>query len=149
IVIKEADDYQTDVSILCSNFLKKDLSGVQELLNKILLNESTYINFSGDDQLLIDQRKQVVLFAKSIASLINYLYTNNTNSLERALEIQTDLMELLQLEDEPSMWWVVRLFRIITNGFSQSSLWSNIPPKFKKKKNKKTAKNFITNLIFG
>lgn len=149
IVIKEADDYQTDVSILCSNFLKKDLSGVQELLNKILLNETTYINFLGEDQLLIDERKQVVLFAKSIASLINYLYTGNTNSLERALEIQTDLMELLQLEDEPSMWWVVRLFRIITNGFSHSSLWSNIPSKFKKKNNKKVAKKFITNLIFG
>lgn len=149
IVIKEASDYQTDVSKLCSSFLKKNLHEVQDLLNQILIGEQDYLNASGVDEIVMDQRRQVVIFAKAIASLLNYLYTGNEESLAIASEILTDLMELLQLEEEPSMWWVVRLFKIITKGFGENSLWATIPPKFKNKRNKKVARKYVCNLIFG
>ena len=48
--------------------------------------------------------------------------------LLNSYDIFNDLMTLLEIDAEPSMWWVVRLFLLIVKGFEKNSLWSIIPP---------------------
>ncbi|KHE72659.1 DEAD/DEAH box helicase, partial [Halobacillus sp. BBL2006] len=38
-----------------------------------------------------------------------------------------DLLELLIIDEEPAMWWVIRLLIIIIDGFEDNSLWSTLP----------------------
>ena len=144
--MKKVDDiYQTDISILTSSFLKKDFQKVFQTLNRILLNEN-YIEELEEGQ-TFDDRIQVVLYAKAFANLMDFLYFGNQESLSKSKEILSDLLELLEIEREPSMWWVVRLIIIIVNGFEESSLWANIPPNIPE--NKELAMNFVNNLIFA
>lgn len=149
IVIKEAEDYQTDTSLLCSYFLKKEFKSLTGLLNRILLNQDDYIQQADLEATTFDANHQVVIFAKAIASLMDYLYTGHLKSLEKSMQIQGDLMELLSIENEPSMWWVVRIFRVITDGFSKNSLWATIPLDPDSKENRRLTRKYIGNLIFS
>lgn len=145
ILIREAEDYNTDLSLLCSAFLKKDFRSLHLLLNKILIGSY----FDENDNLIIEaQKQQVYIFSKAISNLMDYLYTGNQTSLSTAIEILDDLLELLAIEKEPSMWWVVRIFKVISQGFSFSSIWSNISPELGGGKNR-TVTDYINNLIFG
>lgn len=148
ILMKEATDYETDVSSLISAFLKKDFNAVNYNLNKILLEQEAYLSADNEDSIEKLYHPHIVIFAKATSTLMDYLYTGNASSLEKTSEILTDLEELLLLDQEPSLWWVTRLFKIISNGFNQSSLWSNIIPLLPKSDNEIVDK-FISNLIFG
>ncbi|MDN5423577.1 MAG: DEAD/DEAH box helicase, partial [Chryseobacterium sp.] len=145
IIVREAEAYNTDLALLCSSFIKKDFSSVHSLLNKILLATFFDENDSVHEE---TEKQQVYIFAKSISNLMDYLYTGNQNSLNKAVEILDDLLELLMIETEPSMWWVVRIFKIISEGFSLSSLWPNISSRFGNRKNR-VVTDYINNLIFG
>nr|WP_294894458.1 DEAD/DEAH box helicase [uncultured Pedobacter sp.] len=149
IIIKEAEDYQTDVSLLCSYFLKKNYSELNHLLNRILINQQLYLADIDLETKNIDSYHQVIIFAKSLANVMDFLYSGTEESLQRALEIQDDLLELLAIENEPSLWWVVRIFKIITRGLSESSLWSTIPFDPESSWSRKLTRKFIGNLIFG
>lgn len=146
IIVREVESYETDLAILCSSFLKKDFAVVHSLLNKILL-DSTYFN-SEDSIEKTNQKQQLFIFAKAISNLMDYMYTGDSTSLEAVDEILDDLLNLLMLEQEPSMWWVVRIFKIISEGFFLSSLWGSILPRFDSG-DSLLVKQYIYNLIFG
>ena len=146
VVMKKVDDsYETDVSTLTSCFLKKDFKKFFQILNKILLNENYITEFEESQN--FDERIQVVLYARAFANLMDYLQFGNAESISKSKEIFADLLELLEIEREPSMWWVVRLMIIIVDGHKESSLWTNIPPNIPE--NKELANKFVNNLIFS
>ena len=147
VLMKKVNDlYETDVSILTSAFLKKDFNTVFEVLNKILLNEN-YIEQLDNEQ-TVDDRIQVILYARAFANLMDFLYFGNLESLTKTKEILTDLIELLAIENEPSMWWIVRLLIIIIGGFEDSSLWTTILPRIPDDE-KSLSTKFIRNLVFA
>jgi hypothetical protein len=150
ILMKKVNDlYQTDVSRLTSAFLRKEFDINLNILSRILTNENDYLtNNLEESGQTIDDRIQVVLYARAFAHLINFLFFGNQESLAKTKEILSDLLELLALEREPSMWWVVRLLIIIVNGFEESALWTAIPPYIPDNDNQLTSK-FIKNLIFN
>jgi hypothetical protein len=141
--------YQSDVSILTSAFLKKDFKTVLNILSKILSDEKKYITENVEEsEQTIDDRIQVVLYARAFANLINFLFFGDEASLIKTKEVLADLLELLVIKREPSMWWVVRLLIIIVNGLKESALWTTIPPYIPDNNTKLTTK-FIKNLIFS
>lgn len=148
ILMKEANDYETDVALLVSAFLKKEFQEVNRLLNNILLEQEAYLSLTNDNFLEKVNHPHIVIFAKSISNLMDYLYTGNQSSLDKTNEILNDLLELLLIDQEPSLWWISRLFKIIANGFHQSSLWANVVPLLPRTE-KKVIDTFISNLIFG
>ena len=130
ILLKETEtEIETHVGKLTSFFLKKDYGKLLNLTNQILLDAEYIPSISIAEDEHIDAKIQTTLFARSLSNLIEFLYSGNQERLTLTIAILNDLLELLTIENEPSMWWVVRLFRIIVNGFYESSLWSIIPPK--------------------
>jgi replicative superfamily II helicase len=148
ILIKEAESYETDVAVLTSNFLKKNFDAVNSILNKILLQQKEYLSIGQDNFLEKVYHPHVVIFAKALANLMDYLYTGNQSSLEKTNSILRDLLELLLIDQEPSLWWISRLFKVIANGFNRSSLWANIVPLLPNTE-KRVIDTFISNLIFS
>ncbi|WP_313187165.1 DEAD/DEAH box helicase [Sphingobacterium siyangense] len=148
ILMKEANNYETDITILISSFLKKDFIAVFDQLNNILLDQERYLKIDEENFLDKAYTPHVVIFAKAVGNLMDYIYTGSESSLEKSIAIQNDLMELLMIDGEPSMWWLTRLFKIITKGFDKSSLWANIPPLLPYTSNKIIQK-YISNLIFS
>lgn len=148
ILMQEANTFETDISILISSFLRKDFQLVYEQLNKILLDQEDYLDINTENFLEKVNTPHVVIFAKAVSNLMDYLYTGNDSSLNITILILNDLLELLMIDSEPSMWWLTRLFIIIVKGFGKSSLWSNIPPLLPYT-DRNIIENYITNQIFS
>jgi len=142
---KTKDIYETDISILTNAFLRKDFDTVGNILNKVLLNDNYIEEF---ELQFNDKLIQVILYAKSFANLMDFLYSGNQNSLSQAKIILEDLLELLLLEREASLWWVVRILKILVNGFETNSLWNTVLPKIPDDKYNLTTR-YINNLIFS
>lgn len=124
IILRESE-FDTEVGKLTSLFLKRNLNGLTSAINSVLLRDDVAEGTSD----LSDSKIHIVLYAKGISNLIEFIYTGNSDYLNSSKEIFSDLCELLLIEDEPSMWWVTRLFLIIIDGFQFNSLWNTIPPK--------------------
>lgn len=113
VLMKKVNDlYQSDVSILTSAFLRKDFDTVLDMLSKILSDEETYIteNLEESEQ-TIDDRIQVVLYARAFANLVNFLFFGNRENLEKIKEILTDLLEL---NEQTTIKWL-DLYQYIVN----------------------------------
>jgi hypothetical protein len=143
VILRNSTQEALDLPEMITSFLRKDFYQLTIVLNRILLNE-TYINFEIDT----DQAIRVVLFARSMANLMDFIYHGREESLQNTQLILTDLLELLQIEQEPSMWCITKLFLIIVDGFSDSSLWKTIPPVLPDNDQQLTTR-YIRNMIFG
>jgi len=148
ILMKEAYEYETDVAILLSSFLKKDLDSVNVILNRILIDQDDYLNTNEETFKEKANHPHVVILARSVANVMDYLYTGNERSLSVSQEILEDLIELLEIDQEPGLWWVARLLKIITSGYGKSSLWATITPLIPEA-DSDAINRFISNLIFG
>lgn len=147
VIMKKVDaDYQTDISILTSAFLKKNFQQVNQVLNKILLDDD-YLK-DNDVEQISDDKIQIVLYARAFANLIDFLFSGNISSLENTIEILEDLSELLLIDNEPSMWWVVRLLKIVAENLQESSLWTTILPRIPDNEEKITTA-FINSLLYA
>ncbi|MFD3003656.1 DEAD/DEAH box helicase [Pontibacter toksunensis] len=147
ILLKTAA-FESDTASLISLFLKKDFTKLVELVNRVLLTD--YIYEASNPELglesEIDKRIYTSLLAKSFNMLIEYIFTGNEEWLVESIEILDDLEELLRIDNEPSMWWAVRLLRIIFRDFKDSSLWTLLPPYFDN--NSFRVNDFIVSLAF-
>jgi len=138
ILLKETK-FDKAISFLLYQFLSKQYRALSINLNSILLN-SEYISDEYD-------RIYNVFMAKALSCLLFYLQYGDSHQLEECVEILDDAIELSAIDEDPSLWWIFRLFRIIVKEFSKSSLWSNlsllsIPER------RTTVDDFISNFVF-
>lgn len=117
ILLKETK-FDKDISLLLYLFLSKRYRDLSEHLNSILLN-SEYTSNEYD-------RIYNVFMAKALSHLLFYLQYGDCHQLEECVEILCDAIELSAIDEDPSLWWTFRLFKIIVKEFRQSSLWSNL-----------------------
>lgn len=125
-IILRGSEFDTDVGRMTSLFLKRDFNGLTYALNNILLKDENSLT---SDPEITESKIHSILYAKGISNLVEFIYTGNIAFLNSSREILKDLLELLLIEEEPSLWWVTRLFLIVIDGFQFNSLWSTIPPK--------------------
>lgn len=132
IMLNEVE-YETVAGNILSLFLKKKFDRLLLSINEILLDSSySPDNYTYDSESIYEDNLKIYnyLLAKSIANLLEFFYSGDEENLLICKEILNDLLELLSADEEPSMWWSIRLFRIIVNGFDQSSTWKILPPLF-------------------
>lgn len=123
-------ELETEVAELIGSFLKKDFPALLSLLNKILLSDdysdSTIAALNDPDE--ANTKIYLFIIARSFACLLEFIYSGNDDWLLSAKETLRDLLELLAVDEEPSMWWVVRILLVIIEGFNAASLWNTIRP---------------------
>jgi len=132
-VILDEVKYDTIAGDLLRLFLKKEFGELVIAINNVLLNpvfSPEVINHQETPTNEIDTKIYNFLLAKSLANLMDYFYSGNEEALNRCKEILTDLLDLLKVDEEPSMWWCIRLFRIIVFGLNKSAVWKILPPLF-------------------
>lgn len=114
LVIKEIE-YSSPITKLISQFLRKDFTNLSISLDDVLLNseysDSAITDFANDK----DANASIysVLIAKTIACVLEYFHEGDIEWISRAKQILTDLKELSEFDEEPSIWWITRLLIII------------------------------------
>ncbi|MGZ9642850.1 DEAD/DEAH box helicase [Bacillus cereus] len=116
---------------LLSCFLKRDFLELSDVLNGIFLDKKIngarkpFISAESQDEL--NEGIYTQILAKSVALLLEFIYSGNEEYLEKTKEYLDDLLELLKIDEEPALWWMIRLLKIIIDGFYHNSLWRTIP----------------------
>lgn len=126
VVMREVE-MNTFTGKICAAFLKKDFPRLTDALNEVLLTHDFILQVE-DDFRIKNERIRTYLFARAISNLSEYLYTGTTEFREKAYELFSDIMELAEIDHEPSLWWVARLFKLIAKGMADSCVWAIIPP---------------------
>jgi len=142
-------EQQTLLSKLISQFLKKDLNGLLESINNVLLgsehSEKAIIatETSEDADMLLYN----LLLSKTMALLLEYLLEGDRSYIEKSKRIIRDLIELASINSEPAVWWVFKLLNISINGLMDNSTWTLLPPILPIENNGIVAK-YIRTLVF-
>ncbi len=126
-------EYESDSIIagFVSAFLRKDFSNLIILLNSVFLSDSyDDETVSAMDDREADGRTHAFLSGLFFSRLLEFIYSGNNKWIDSAAEALEDLKMLSSLNDDPAMWWIARLLRIILGGFRNSCLWKVLPPKF-------------------
>ncbi|WP_036933103.1 hypothetical protein, partial [Pseudoalteromonas sp. BSi20439] len=110
---------------LFSNFLKKDLQALIHEINKIQFDDE-YDEVS-DDELEQNSKHYAVILSKSLNLVLEYIYSGKEEYLYLGLEYLTDLNELASIDDEPAIWWLSRLLKILFGVFRNYSFWNVLP----------------------
>lgn len=119
ILLKKVQ-YEESIATLLYYFLSKEYTKLSSQLSTIILNSE----YASDNYAKVYD----VLLAKALSRLLLYLQYGDNQQLEECVLILNDAVELSAIDKDPSLWWIFRLFRIIVNGFSKSSLWPNLRP---------------------
>ena len=149
-IVLKGSKYTTKTSALVSAFLKKDFSKLLELVNEILLGKEysdERINLI-KDELEAQYRIYTFILAKSFAYLIEYTFSGNSEWLQQSKETLKDLLELTSIDNEPAIWWIIRLLKYIIDGFAESSVWP-VLHKHLGKENNYLLNEYIKSLAFG
>lgn len=117
ILLKDIQS-ESKIANLLNRFLSKKYSDLSLMISEILINDE----YTSDEYLKIYD----VLLAKSLSNLLSYLQYGETKNLAKCVDILDDAIELSTIDEDPSMWWTFRLFRIVAKGFYESSLWPNL-----------------------
>lgn len=145
IVLKHNESV-TLISKLISLFLKRDYNKLSIEITSILFSENN--NGSNLVQFDEDVANNIVytyILAKGLSCLLEFIYSGNDMWLDRAKDYLSDLIDLLSIDEEPSMWWVIRLLIIIINGFANNSLWKTVHPLMG---TNQISRNYILSLAF-
>ncbi|MHA7098051.1 DEAD/DEAH box helicase [Priestia aryabhattai] len=129
-ILLKGVQFDTIISELISNFLRRQYSDLDKLLSEVFLSDNYHDKTLAaiDDAEIANNRIYILILSKSLSSLLEFIFSGDNEWLDKAKDYLTDLLELLSIDSEPSLWWVIRLLKIIIDGFQENSLWNAIPP---------------------
>lgn len=119
-ILLKKTQYDKTIATLLYQFLSKNYGQLSKQLNEILLEQA----YTSEKYMRIYD----VFMAKSLSSLLLYLQYGDNKEFENSIDVIDDAVELASIDEDPSLWWTFRLFRIIVKGFCKSSLWPNLHP---------------------
>lgn len=117
-------------------FLGREFSALNEFLYEILFNNantdsSIVENFEEEG----NSRIYEIVIARALDSFVKYLQTGDDSLLETARTQLKDLKEIAAIENDPGIWWVIRLLLLISQGFSEGAVWKVMSSYFTMPKN--------------
>lgn len=115
----------TNIARCIRYFLLRDFHRLNETLYEIIVDpqysdEAITGSFEEDGSLRIYE----VVIAKALDGFVKYLLTGNQEVFEAARRQLRDLKEVAEIENDPGIWWVIRLLLLISDGFRDSSIWN-------------------------
>lgn len=120
-IILSKIDAGTEIAKLIKLFLSKDLSELQVFIDSLIIKKE--FDVDGNQTEII-----TLIFTKCIFFMTKFIFEGAQEYVINAEDIINDLIELSVIEDDPSLWWVFRLFKLIIHGVKSNSLWECLEP---------------------
>lgn len=124
ILVKKLEG-TTVIASMTRSFLSRDFTRLSSLVYGIITS-ADYTDEVVATLEEIEGRKKIYEFviAKSLGGYMNFLRSGDQRTLEIAKEQLRTLLEISSLENDPDIWWVVRLLLLISQGFDEASVWN-------------------------
>ncbi|MGE8555013.1 MAG: DEAD/DEAH box helicase [Chryseobacterium jejuense] len=114
------------IAKMISLFLKRNFSGLINTVERVILDETYQDEYIAKNQADTEDgadKIYTLIIARSLDGFIKYFQTGDEEILMSAKTNLRLLKEIAELKKEPSIWWVIRLLILISDGFNQASLW--------------------------
>lgn len=139
---------ETIVAQLISLFLNRKYSELLNLVNQIVVDKKYSDNSLAENFDKADSNRKIyeLIIAKALNNFVKYFYSGNQQLLFTAKSLLQNLKEIAEIRSEPDIWWVIRLLLLITDGFTESSLWNSLGIYFNTKEG--LAQKYIHSLTY-
>lgn len=141
---------QTDtlISKIIALFLQRRYFELSVEVEKLVIDRQYNDNFisENDDEIEGSDKIYAITIGKSLDGFVKYFQSGNLELLALAKSNLQTLKEIAELKNEPSIWWVIRLLLLISDSFTQSSLWNSLSPHFDTESD--ILKKYIKSLIY-
>ncbi|MGJ1322492.1 DEAD/DEAH box helicase [Sphingobacterium faecium] len=115
-------DSTTPIGNLLKSFLRRDFLELNEIIYGILVNESySDKNVAQNED---NQKIYEYVVARALDGFVRYYHSGDARLLESSRELLNHTKEIALLEDDPGIWWIIRLLLLISDGFNEASLWN-------------------------
>lgn len=137
----------TIIASMLGFFLQRNFTQLNEQLYSILM-DSEYLDdrIAENSEEEGNQKIYEITIARSLNGFIQFYISGNQQALEDAKFLLRNLKEIAELEEDAGIWWVIRLLLLISNGFSEASVW-NVLPKYFNIENVQV-KNYLRSLVY-
>ncbi|MDF5691491.1 DEAD/DEAH box helicase [Aquirufa aurantiipilula] len=129
ILIKKVKT-NTLISNLIALFLERNYTQLNETFGKIVVDITYSDDFISKNFIESKEEGELKIYeitiAKSLNGFINYFQTGNEEYLNIAKRNLQNLKEIVEINSEPSIWWIVRLLLLVAEGFDEASLWNSL-----------------------
>ncbi|MBL7789352.1 MAG: DEAD/DEAH box helicase [Chitinophagales bacterium] len=140
----------TVISSLVALFLERNFTALAELIERLIVDgtySDDFISSSFENENEEGEQKiYEISIARCLNGFIKYFQTGNEIYLSTARENLITLKEIVELNSEPSMWWIIRLLILIADGFNEASLWNSLRSYFDI--HSPTIKRYIQSLVY-
>lgn len=114
----------TNIARLIRLFLLRDFTRLHDSIYRLIVNPE----YSEAAVLEMDEKEgQQIIYeitiAKALDGFVKFLQTGSRSFLESARHLLRTLKEISAIEQDPGIWWVIRLLLLITDGVEDASLW--------------------------
>jgi hypothetical protein len=122
----------TIISKLIAFFLQRNFYELSREVEMLVVNKIYSDDFiaENDDKIDGDDKIYAITIAKSLNGFIEYFHTGDNRFLSAAKASLHIIKEIAELNNEPSIWWVIRLLLLISDGFNEASLWNSLGKHF-------------------
>lgn len=117
----------TTISKLLKLFIQRDFNELTQRVNEIIFDDSYKDGSITENE---EDKIYEIIIARSLDNLIKYFYSGNEQYLTQARKTLKNLKEIAELQQEPGIWWVIRLLLLITEGLTKASLWNVLKSHF-------------------
>jgi replicative superfamily II helicase len=137
----------TVIAQLVAYFLRRNYVGLKQLVEELSIDEDyTDNSLSDGDETDSADRIYEITIARALYAYVGYFETGAAERLETARQQLLLLKEISELKSEPSIWWIVRLLIIISEGFNEAALWNALAKHFDI--TDQTVKDYIHALVY-
>lgn len=150
ILIKKTE-VNTVIGRLLYLFLERDFIRLSIEIETLIVNETYTDDYISQhardlDEDLTSAKIYEIVIAKSINGFIKYFQTGVEHFLDMAKGSLRNLKIIAELNNDPSIWWIIRLLLLISEGFDQAALWKSLSPYFEI--NSLNVRSYIFSLIY-
>ncbi|MBI9060258.1 MAG: DEAD/DEAH box helicase [Labilibaculum sp.] len=123
-VILRKLEVDTVIAMLIQLFLTKQFKELQKTIDSLLIQKQNVYEVDNEEVIIIE------ILARYFIEILTFTYSGEQTNLDNAKEIMDDLITLASINEDPALWWVFRLLKLVSNRFENSSLWKTIRPLF-------------------
>lgn len=122
----------TPVAKLITLFLSREYTALQNEIYSMAVDERYTDEYLSKQEIGFESNSKIYEFtiARALNNFVHYFYSGDIELLSTAKSLLRSLKEIVEIQAEPDVWWVVRLLILITDGFAESSLWNTLSTYF-------------------
>lgn len=125
ILIKKLEA-ESQVAKFISLFIRRDFARLSQEVKDLKIDTGYSDEFLAENFEEVDGSTRIFELQIGLAlnNLINHFWTGESHYIDEAKNTLNTLKDIAELQNDPGIWWVIRLLILISDGIVKASFWN-------------------------